>query len=214
MNELYWQTITPGMRKVMGTFAMSRVGKSFYLAGGTALGLQLGHRCSGDLDYFSPTEDISTLEETLLRSLESTTSQLVDSGWGRLVFLIGGVRVGFYSYGYDLIHPLVEVEDIRMASVTDIGLMKLEALLVRAEKKDFHDLYAVCKQRPLEELVSLGAFKYPEVRDFEAQVLKRLVYFDLAEQDLPPVLLDQVEWETVKEFFRQQVATIGREWIS
>ena len=36
MNQLYWPAITPGMRKLMATFAMSRIGKSFYLAGGTA----------------------------------------------------------------------------------------------------------------------------------------------------------------------------------
>jgi hypothetical protein len=213
MNELYWQMITPGMRKVMGTFAMSKIGQRFYLAGGTGLGLQLGHRRSGDLEYFAPTEDLPSLEETLLRSVESTTSLLVDTGWGNLVFLVGGVRVSFYSYSYDLIHPLVEVEGIRIASVTDIALMKLEALLGRAEKKDFHDLYAICQRRPLEELLSLASYKYPEVRDFEAQVVKRLVYFDLAEQDLPPVMLEQVEWDTVKEFFLQQAAAIGREWI-
>jgi hypothetical protein len=214
MNELYWQTVTLGMRKVMGTFAMSKIGKRFYLAGGAGLGLQLGHRRSGDLEYFSATEDLPSMEETLLRSVESTTSLLVDSGWGSMVFLVGGVRVGFYSYGYDLVHPLVEVEGVQIASVTDIGLMKLEALLGRAEKKDFHDLYAICQRRPLEELLSLASFKYPQVRDFEAQVVKRLVYFDLAEQDLPPVLLEQVEWETVKGFFLQQAAAIGREWIA
>ena len=201
------------MRQVMATFAQAKIGERFYLAGGTALALQLGHRQSVDLDYFSQTEDIPSLLEPLKHSLEFFSPVLADSAWGNLVFLAGGVRTGFYGYGYNLLRPTVEAEGTRLASVTDIALMKLDALLGRAGRKDFHDLYTICQRQPLRDLLDLASQKYPGVRDFEAQVVKRLVYFKRAEQDEPPPLLEPVDWETVKAFFRRQAAEIGRQWI-
>ncbi|MFH2103417.1 MAG: nucleotidyl transferase AbiEii/AbiGii toxin family protein [Chloroflexota bacterium] len=213
MTILHWQTITPEMRQVMATIARSAIGAHFYLAGGTALALQLGHRRSADLDYFSQSGDIPALREPLRQALEPLGSVLADSAWGNLVFLSAGVRTGFYGYVYDLIQTPVEVEGTRLASVTDIALMKLDALLGRAGRKDFHDLYAICQRQPLRSLLDLGPRKYPRVRDFEAQVVKRLVYFERAEQDEPPPLLEPAGWETVKAFFQHQAADIGQNWI-
>ncbi len=95
----------------------------------------------------------------------------------------------------------------------NVALMKLDALLGRAERKDFHDLYAICRTQSLRELLDLGLRKYPDVRDFEVQVVKPLTFFEAAEQDAPPLLLEPVAWEMVKEFFRQQAALISRGWI-
>jgi hypothetical protein len=50
---IFWGTVSPEMRKVMTIFGRSEIGARFYLAGGTALAIQLGHRRSFDLDYFS-----------------------------------------------------------------------------------------------------------------------------------------------------------------
>ena len=52
MSKIYWETITPAMRQVLDAFAISLFGRKFYLAGGTALALQMGHRLSVDLDFF------------------------------------------------------------------------------------------------------------------------------------------------------------------
>lgn len=213
MTEIHWNTVTPDMQEVMAAFARTELGSRFYLAGGTALALQLGHRRSVDLDYFSRTEDIPSLLEPLRQSLQPCAPALADSAWGNLVFLAQGVRIGFYGYGYDLVQPLVEIEAIKLASVADIALMKLDALLGRAGRKDFHDLYEICKRIPLRQLLDLAPQKYPDVRDFEAQVVKRLTYFKSAEQDEPPPLLEKVAWETVKTYFRQQAEDIGRHWI-
>jgi hypothetical protein len=213
MREIFWQTVTPRMRQIISAFSQTDIGKRFYLAGGTALALQLGHRRSVDLDYFSPTEDIPSIKEPLQQSLGGFAPIMADSSWGNLVFVADGIRTGFYGYGYDLVEPLVNIEGIRLASVADIALMKLDALLVRAGRKDFYDLYAICQCRPLRDLLHLAPQKYPGVRDFETQVVKRLVYFERAEQDEPPDMLEPLEWEAVKAFFRQQAADIGSDWL-
>ena len=214
MSELHWNTITPAMREVLSVFSKDALAGEFYLAGGTALALQLGHRLSVDLDFFSPTQsDIPALLEPLRHALKEHSPVLSDSSWGNLVFLAEDVRVGFYGYGYSLVAPLVETEIGRLASVPDIALMKMDALLARASRKDFHDLYAIGKGISLRELFDMAPGKYPSVRDFEAQVTRHMVYFDRAEQETPVPLIENVEWETVKAWFRKQAKEIGNSWL-
>lgn len=111
-------------------------------------------------------------------------------------------------------HPSEFADKVRLASVADIGLMKLDALLAHASRKDFHDLYAICKTMTLRELLDLAPQKYPYIRDFEAQVVKRLAYFERAEQEEPLSLIQKVSWERVKNFFRQQAKEVGRSWLN
>ena len=213
MSNLYWNTITPDMRVILNQFSSAPLGEKFYLAGGTALSLQLGHRLSIDLDLFSPSEDIPSIRPALERALSAFDFTLADSAWGNLVYLVRNVRVGFYGYGYDLVAPLVETPDARLASIEDIALMKLDALLARAARKDFYDLYFVCQIISLRQILELAPQKYPNTRDFETQSVKRLTYFENAEQDPDPTLLQPISWEQVKGYFIAQAKEIGRGWI-
>jgi len=214
MSGLHWNTVSPALRAVLDDFSKSPIASEFYLAGGTALALQLGHRISVDLDFFSPTQsDIPALVEPLRRALAGHTPTLVDTAWGNLVFLADNVRVGFYGYGYELVRPLIAAESVSLASLEDIGLMKMDALLARASRKDFHDLYAICQKITLRDLLNLAPRKYPYVRDFEALVTRHMVYFDRAEQETPTPLIEAVEWETVKDWFRKQAKEIGSSWL-
>jgi predicted nucleotidyltransferase component of viral defense system len=213
MSNLHWNTITENMRHVLVGFSKSELGGRFYLAGGTALSLQIGHRLSVDLDYFSPTEDIPTIRMQLENILSPFQSMLADSSWGNLVYIANDVRVGFYGYGFPLVSPIVEYEEIRLASIEDIGLMKLDAMLSRAARKDFYDLYFIGQRVPLPHLFQKSSIKFSSVRDFEAQALKRLVYFENAENESEPILLEKISWQTVKEYFVKQVKEIEQSWL-
>jgi hypothetical protein len=211
---MHWETITPSMRKIMMVFGKSQIAEHFYLAGGTALSLQIGHRLSVDLDFFSPDLDIPSVTETLRASLEKHSPILADSAWGNLVFVAEKVRVGFYGYGYPLIEPLSQAEGVSLASITDIGLMKLDALMARASRKDFHDLYAICQRMPLRNLLDVAQIKFAHVRDFEAQAVRHLVYFERADQETPVPLIEEVSWEHVKEYFQNQAKNLGASWLA
>jgi hypothetical protein len=213
VSDLYWNTITPEMRQILGHFTQSPLGPKFYLAGGTALSLQMGHRLSVDLDFFSPTEDIPSIRPALEQALATFDFTLADSAWGNLVYLVRNVRVGFYGYGYDLVAPLVETSDAQLASIEDIALMKMDALLSRAARKDFYDLYFICQNLSLRQILDLAPRKYPQTRDFETQTVKRLTYFESAEQDPAPTLLQSISWEQVKGYFTAQAKEIGRGWL-
>ena len=213
MSDLFWNTITNPMREVLRGFMQSELGSQFYLAGGTALSLQIGHRLSVDLDFFSPTEDIPSTREVIEKTLNPFQIMLSDSSWGNLVYIVNNVRVGFYGYGFPLIAPLIETENIRLASIEDVALMKFDALLGRASRKDFYDLYFICKHLSLRELLNKAPQKYPSVRDFEVQVVKRLVFFENAENETNPVLLNEIDWQSVKNFFIDQAKVIEQGWL-
>ena len=213
MTALFWDTVTEEMRMVLREFFTSRIGNRFYLAGGTALALQLGHRRSIDIDLFSPTEDIPSIRNTLEDALAPLKPELSDTSWGNLVFVVKNVRVGFFGYGYTLLNPLVEDENLRIASIEDIALMKMDAILSRANRKDFYDLYFISQNIPLKRLLDLAPKQYPSVRDFEVQVTKRLVYFESAEHDPDPILLQIVSWDAVKNYFAEQAKSIEQSWL-
>jgi predicted nucleotidyltransferase component of viral defense system len=213
MDKLFWDTITENMRSVLSGFSQSELAGHFYLAGGTALALQLGHRLSVDLDFFSPTEDIPTIRPQIEKALALFQPTLADSSWGNLVYLVKGVRVGFYGYGYSMVAPFVESNEIKLASIEDIALMKLDAILSRAARKDFYDLYFISQSIPLRKILDKAPQKYPSVRDFEVQSVKRLVYFENAETETDPTLLVETDWEAVREYFVQQAKQIEQSWL-
>ena len=212
--QLYGQTITPQMRDVMQTIGQSDLVPRFYLAGGTALALQLGHRRSVDLDFFSETDEVRhEMHLQVLRTLRKFHPTLVEQEWGNLVLAVENLHIGFFGYGYKLLANTVDVEGVPLAGLPDIGLMKLDALAYRASRKDFYDLYFVARHIALRELLEMAPTKYPHNRDFEALAVRYMAYFDHAEQESPLELLVDVEWETVKAFFREQAKTLGRQWL-
>jgi hypothetical protein len=74
-----------------------------------------------------------------------------------------------------------------------------------------HDF--ICQNIPLRRLLDLAPQKYPSVRDFETQTVKRLIYFENAEQDVDPAMLQPVIWQAVKEYFIAQASQIGNGWL-
>jgi hypothetical protein len=171
----------------------------FYLAGGTALALHLGHRMSVDLDFFSTAMfDESVLIEKLLpvgdlevfqKSMHSVTGS------------IDGVKYSFLGYTYPLLDKGTEFRGIAIASIEDIACMKLDALSSRGTKRDFVDVYFICKEIPLGEVIKMFERKYASVRFNILHLKKSLVYFDDAESDAMPHMLQPVTWDEVKQFF-------------
>lgn len=116
----------------------------YYLVGGTALALQIGHRRSIDFDLFS-NEEISTSE--ILKQVKSVAEierVLVDSTI-ELTIMVNGVKLTWYAFGFKLL-PAVDVDFCRMPDPATIGAMKLYALGRRAKWKDYVDLYFLLKE--------------------------------------------------------------------
>lgn len=180
--------------------------RGFYLAGGTGLALQLGYRDSIDFDFFIETEFDTTALRNLLESIFSShTITFTQQEKDTLSCLVDdSIQLSFLGYPYPLVAPLVHTEYFPIASIKDIGCMKLSAIIGRSVEKDYVDLYTILKHISLSELLSLGKQKHASLD--EALILKSLVYFDdiLREQILYKEGYE-VPFTEVQEFLRETV---------
>ena len=129
----------------------------FYLAGGTALALQSGHRKSVDLDLFREEEWSVEVATTALAGLGGVEVELAD--WGSLWARVDDVRVSLLHYPYRLVGELVPGSwGLPPASLLDIACMKLVAVSRRGSRKDFVNLYFLARTdvAPRDALVALA----------------------------------------------------------
>jgi predicted nucleotidyltransferase component of viral defense system len=174
----------------------------FALAGGTSLALQLGHRVSIDLDFFSLNsfDEIFLLEK--LREKYSAVNILLQKKNSLNIF-INNIRTDFISHQYPLCKPIINEDGLLLFSMEDIAAMKLSAVASRGSKKDFIDIYFILQHFSLEEILEFMKRKYPELN--QMQVLMSLTYFDDAENSLEPVMLIKTDWAEVKKHLLEAV---------
>ena len=193
---MHKESINKPTERVLAKIA-SHFKNDFYLAGGTALAIQLGHRLSIDLDWFSAKDFSPTdLRDILSRS---GAFELTEEDEGTLHGLLDGVRVSFLRYAYPTLFPFVEFEGVQLADERDIAAMKLDAVSSRGSKKDFIDIYFLLEKYSLLELFGFFEKKYSAIKFNKLHILKSLTYFENAENEPMPVMLKPVSWGAVKQ---------------
>jgi len=181
---------------------------SIYLAGGTGLALQIGHRKSYDLDFFTNKEfEVNEVMDFLKDNFDT---QLEMSDKKTIKAEIDNVRFSLFYYDYPLLSRFEKFGEINLASIKDIAAMKLVAITNRGAKRDFIDIYFISKMEGLEKLLEYYEKKYKKVKPNIYNVLKGLVYFDDAEDEPMPRMIKSVSWDKVKEYFRDEVKKIVR----
>jgi Nucleotidyl transferase AbiEii toxin, Type IV TA system len=182
--------------------------RGFYLAGGTALAIHLGHRRSDDFDWFTQAPILNP--EDLGARLRGQGFTLGEQQImpGTLHAVIDGLHVSFLEYRYGLLKSLVAWPDYecQLAAVEDICCMKLAAIADRGAKKDFVDVHAIATttELSLSQMLRLYCEKYETAE--VATVIYALSYFDDAEQDPMPEMLLGISWPEVKEEVSSWVA--------
>ncbi len=179
----------------------------FYLAGGTALALHVGHRQSLDFDFFSQQPIVA---EPVLKWLQEFPDFLVRETDANTVHAdIAGVKVSFIgNYKYPLVAECTTVEEISVAGILDIALMKLLAITHRATVRDYLDLAVIIRNHvPLPKLLKTYPQKYGA--HFNALILlKALVSFQDLDQEMP-VLLDKKLGSSWQEILTQAVREVA-----
>ena len=180
---------------------------SFYLAGGTALALRLGHRVSLDLDLFSATNKLGADERRILLDALKASGPLRIKGAkdGMLHLDLGGTPVSLFHYYYPMLGRFQSWRGLNVASLEDIAAMKLSAVLGRGSKKDFIDLYQLCRRPGLDRVMKAAARKFPLYADFPLQAARALLYFEDAEKEPMPRMLDTTTWEDIKSYFEAAI---------
>jgi predicted nucleotidyltransferase component of viral defense system len=208
-NRKVWHTevISPQVDGTSRRLAEVEALRNFYLAGGTALALHIGHRKSVDLDFFSaqPFD-----EDAFLANMQRLPGLSVLARSSQTLYLhVSGTKVSFIGYSYPLLFPLEYFRGLAVADVRDIACMKLSALASRGSRRDFVDLYAVAQRHGLSTLVELFQQKFSRVNYSTIHVLKSLIYFADAEKEPIPDMLLPLSWEEVKAFFLHEVRKLG-----
>lgn len=137
---LHRETISESMA-LIGKRVHDELDSAYYLAGGTALSLLLGHRKSIDLDYFiNSSIDTEQLTLKLLEMFGPEKVKVVFQEKDTLWVTIDGVKVSFIARLNPLLEPITDQEGFRLAQPKDITVMKLSAICSREEYKDYFDL--------------------------------------------------------------------------
>jgi hypothetical protein len=212
MVSHYENAITKSCRQGLAFLQELDFIQEFYLAGGTALALQIGHRISTDLDWFSTTNLLQTSQREYIQRLlkPSEEFETISEQDGLLFARLFDADTSFIYQHHPLLEPAVEYEKIKLATPSDIGLMKLAAIASRGTRRDFVDIYCLRDVVSLEDLFELAPQKYDDRPQFLSITVRALAYFEDAEQQPMPRMLRPVMWEDVRSYCEEASRNITR----
>ena len=175
--------------------------KNFFLVGGTALSLQLGHRKSVDLDLFTHESfDPKSLTDHLKTAYANRKIEVEYQFSNTLMVKIDDIKVDFIRHTYPLLKPLIHSGPLRLASLDDIGAMKVNAIVQSGERmKDFVDIAEIARHRTIYQVVDAYRQKYPEGVP-EGFASKAISYFnDVEIAERPEMMRGKLDWKRTQQ---------------
>lgn len=183
--------------------------EGFYLAGGTALALQIGHRISVDFDLFC-SEDIERdfLQKVKRVFSESAISPLVNNP-DELSVLIDEIKITFLKYPFPILNNFIDWDGLKILDIPELSATKAYTIGRRGSFKDYIDLFFVLLENyaNLNQVIELADKKYGN--EFNSRLfLEQLVYLDDIEEINILFLKKSVNKKQIGEFFVQEVKKI------
>lgn len=123
---------------------MAQFKREYYLVGGTAIALYLGHRRSIDFDMFryAAINHKKNLDKLSKAGFQCMVTRRVEE---QMNLMLNGVKVTFFQYPFP-IEPMEKFEKFfRLPSLLQLSAMKAYALGRRSKWKDYVDLYFLLK---------------------------------------------------------------------
>ncbi len=198
---LQTQTVVPDLLELLKKLMKESCFSNYFLVGGTALSLQMGHRNSIDIDLFGKQNIDYDLFIDVLNEYGKT--EVTKNSKNILITEVNGIKVDFVNYNYPLLDNPIEIDGIRMVSKKDIAAMKLNAIAGRGSKKDFIDLYFLLNEFTLKEIMGFYNQKYTDGSEF--LVYKSLNYFLEAEIQPQPKMFSDFDWDNCKKTIIEEV---------
>lgn len=207
--------VPPATQRALDAFSnMAWLKRSrWYLAGGTALALHVGHRQSVDLDFFTPEKDFSTGKLLGHFAKNEWHTDIAREGTVYGKFL--GAKVSFISYPFfKAKEPPAWYGSVRVLAPADIAVMKIIAVSQRGRKRDFVDLYWYVRHREnLAAVLRRLPEQYPTVAHDYHHILKSIMYFRDAEGDPLPNIFFNADWRTIKRYFMREVPKVAKQLL-
>ena len=173
---MHSEVLTEEQRKLLPLIRL--FSNDYYLVGGTAIALYIGHRRSIDFDLFT-TQDI---KRKSIRNLIDKSGFAVDNllyeAFDQIHLVVNSVKITFFNFPYKIVHSMDFDGIIKIPTLLDLAAMKTYALGGRAKWKDYVDLYFILKaQYDLREL-SARATKIFGTYFNEKLFREQLCFFD------------------------------------
>ena len=218
-NNINWHldALPLKTRKALDLLSKERwlLKSNWYLAGGTALALQMGHRKSVDLDFFTQSKDF--VNDELLGHFSDPVDWKTDINTkGTIYGELCGAKVSFIAYPFFIpAEKPIFYGFVRILQPSDIAVMKIIAISKRGKKRDFFDLYWLMQRGEILETTILKLKnQYPSVAHDYHHILKSLVYFGDADNDSTPEINFKASWDDVKAFFMKQIPFITKKLVN
>lgn len=204
---MFEKTLVKSSKKNLALLSRSGILKEAYLAGGTGVALQLGHRVSLDFDFFTHKLFVPRVFVSKISKLGSFIYE--QASQGTVVGHFEGLRFSLFVYKYKLLFKPRRYLSISIADIRDIAAMKIDAISSRGAKRDFIDLYFILQAGyELPELLNLYNRKYGALAVNYMHIKKSLVFFKDAETDEMPKMLKHIPWSIIKEYFENTVKNL------
>jgi hypothetical protein len=214
---LYLNSIDLPLFQVLSDLSRLPELSNFSLVGGTALSLQIGHRKSDDLDFFTDRSfDLQEVKNAIFRyNREVVFLNETRQGFSFSLPLPGekedSRKLDIYNWAVKFIRPVKKEGEIRLASLEDIAAFKLDAICHRKEKKDYIDIAVLLEKFSLGQMLDLYVEKFP--MNDKRIVLTQILDTEGLENSAEPVMLIKLSTDQAIQQIRQKLLDYSNEQI-
>lgn len=211
MSKIHLETLDKERQEIFQLLSKFRA--DGYLAGGTALSLQIKHRKSFDFDIFVD-KQISTSLKSKVRKIFKEPVYYIDSKDQISFRSANNINVTFLWYYFESLFPLSPTDSLPLASIKDIAADKAHTLGRRAVWRDYVDLFFLLKDHwiTLEEINSLAEKKFGGEFN-KALFLQQLSYFKDIEETGVEFIGPSFTYNEIKQYLEKEVEKYIKEVI-
>ncbi|RPJ77615.1 MAG: hypothetical protein EHJ94_10650 [Deltaproteobacteria bacterium] len=179
---------------------LKRFKKEYYLVGGTAIALYIGHRRSIDYDLFSakPIQK-QVIKKQLIESGIEYQLRYEDSD--QLHIAVMGVKITFFQYPFHIPIKTTFENTLNLPDLLDLAAMKAYAFGMRAKWKDYIDIYFLLKSHfTLKEICEQASAIYENAFS-EKLFRQQLCYFgDIDYSEQPEYMRESIPDNEICKF--------------
>jgi predicted nucleotidyltransferase component of viral defense system len=201
---LHWRTVSKELKEILILLMLEPAFNDFYLVGGTALSLQIGHRKSIDIDLFTDISydrfDLEIIDSFIRQSFPYVTTSDIDLTFGKAYYVGYSpdtiIKLDIF-HADKFIFEKVEIESVRMVNIKEIVAMKLDVIQRIGRKKDFWDIYELKDYFSFHEMLDLHKQRYPYSHDRNL-IIDNFTNFEQADDESDPMCLKGNIWDVIK----------------
>lgn len=205
MSEL--ANLLSDTEKVLRQLAALPLLQEFTFVGGSALAVHLGHRLSEDIDLFTWHKqlNIADLQNTLTNTFGQV--RIVNLSPAQADFIVEGVKTTFFANGWETLQQRTQLLDnLYIANLATLAVMKVNTLFMRAKYRDYYDLYTLNKvQFSLQELFELTN---AQMKNLSKTLFQRALVFteDITNEHIAHLQpKENVSLNEISKHFQQQI---------